>query len=387
MQIIRIPKKGNITYNLVMVKTGARYEDSKYKGINHFIEHMCFKGTKKRNVKQIALDIEKYGGVLNAFTDWEITGYWSVIANKYKGKSLDVLKDMVKNPLFPNNEVKKERQVILQELKMYEDNPQDFVYDYLNTKLFNKHTGFYLPIVGTQNSLNKINRKELLKYHKKYYNEPIIIQVGDVVAKENYKPNIVPEYTFEVNSKNLNKSFFQTRKDITQANILISNYIKPTNSRLDNLIAICILKSLYNDMSGRLFTVIREKYNLVYHVNFSYNMYVDGGIQWYVELGLDTNKINKAYKLVIKELTRPISKKELDYTMTKIMGERERLLDMPSSLASITAYSIIRNIDYKQLIYHYKKHYKRIAKSINDYQRKFDFKKNILVGVNPERKK
>jgi len=123
MQTIRIPKKGNVTHSLIMARTGARFENPKYKGISHFVEHMLFKGTKKRTPKEIALDIEKYGGDLNAFTDWEITAYWASMANKYKNQSLDVLKDMIKNPIFPNKEIKKERQVILQELKMYGDSP------------------------------------------------------------------------------------------------------------------------------------------------------------------------------------------------------------------------------------------------------------------------
>ena len=113
-------------------------------------------------------------------------------------------------------------------------------------------------------------------------------------------------------------------------------------------------------------------------------MYGCGGIQWFVSLGLDTNKIDKAHKLIIKELTRPISKKELDYAITKLIGSRELNLDKSSSLATITAYSVIRNMDYKQLIYYYKKNYKRIAKSINEFQKMFDFKKNILVGVIPK---
>jgi len=387
MQIIRIPKKGNVTYSLIMANTGARFENPKYKGISHFVEHMCFKGTKKRTTREIALEIEKYGGDLNAFTDWEITAYWTEITNRYKEKSLDVLKDMIRNPTFPNKEIKKERQVILQELKGHRDNSRYFVYDYLNQKLFNKNSGFYLPIIGTEKSLNNINRKELQTYHRKYYNNPIIIQVGDVSAKENYKNIIVPEYLFEVNSKNLNKSFFKVRKGITQSNVVISNYINLNIPKLDKLIAINILKAVYNDMSGRLFTVIREKHNLVYGIHFTWEMYGCGGIQWLVGLGLNANKINKAHELIIKELIRPISKKELDYTMTKLIGGRERVLDEPSSLATITAYSIVRNMDYKQLIYYYKKHYKRIAKSINEFQKMFNFKKNILVGIIPGKDK
>jgi len=384
MQLIRIPKKGNIINTLIMARIGARFENPKYKGISHFVEHMCFKGTKKRTAKEIALGIEKYGGDLNAFTDWEITAYWAEIANRYKRQSLDILKDITKNPTFPNKEIKKERQVILQELKMYRDNPRDFAYDYLNQKLFNKNSGFYLSVIGTEESLNNINKKELIEYHKKHYNDTIIIQVGNVVSKENYNHIISPERLFEINSKNLNQSFFVQRKGISQANVLISNYVNLNTPKLDNLIAICILKSLYSDMSGRLFTVIREKHNLVYRVHFDWEMYSCGAIQWFVSLGLDVSKIHKAHELIIKELTRPISKKELDYTMTKLIGEREISLDKPKSLASITAYSVIRNIDYKQLIYHYKKHYKRIAKSIGEFQKMFDFKKNILVGVIPE---
>ncbi len=385
MQIIRIPKKGNIIHNLVLVGAGGRFENPKYKGISHFVEHMCFKGTKKRTYKDIAMDIEKYGGELNAFTDFEITAYWAEIAKKYKKESLDVLIDITRNPVFPSKEINKERQVILQELKGHKDDSSSFVYDFLNQKLFNETSGFYLPILGTVASLDKINRKELKAYYKKYYDNPIIIQVGDVLFKEDYKYITIPEYTNEVNYKNLNKKFSQQRKDISQSSVVISNYTNLNASKLDKLIAINILKAVYSDMSGRLFTVIREKHNLVYRVHFCYEMDGSGGIQWHVSLGLDKGKINKAYELIIKELVRPISKKELKYAMTKLIGERKIILDSPRCLANITAYSVIRGIDYKQLIYYYEKHYKRVSKSINDFQKMFDFKKNVLVGITPER--
>ena len=384
MQLIQIPKKGNTTITMVFSNAGARFEDNSIKGISHFVEHLCFKETKSRTQKEIALGIEKCGGVLNAFTDWEITAYWTKVANKYKKQSLDITQDLVTNPVFPKEEISKERKVILQELKMYEDNPSTQVYDYLNKKLYNKDSGFYLPIIGTEKSLTHINKEILEEYHKKKYEHLTLIQVGDVKENEIYVPEkkiIVPE---EIKKYKRNKFLFK-RKDIKQANITIANYVNLANiPKLDRLIIFNLLGAIYNDMSGRLFQTIREQNNLVYRIHFYFDIFSCGGVQWRVTLGLDKTKITKAYNLIIKELNKPITKQELTYAITKLSGQKDIALDNPLNIVSTVAYSIRKGIDWKERIYNYHKNYERVGHLINDYQKIIDFKENILVGVIPE---
>lgn len=150
MQTIRIPKKGKTTVIMVIANIGSRFENTKYKGISHFVEHMCFKGTKDRTRKEIDLGIEKYGGILNAFTDTEITAYWAKIANEYQKEATNIIIDLASNPIFPEKEISKERKVILQELKMYEDSPEHYVDELFDKTLYKKSSGLYLPVIGTR---------------------------------------------------------------------------------------------------------------------------------------------------------------------------------------------------------------------------------------------
>jgi len=120
------------------VRAGAIHEREEEKGISHFIEHMLYKGTPKRNLKQISSEIEKNGGILNGFTSDEITAFWCKIPSKHLDIALDVLGDMVRNPLFDEKEVEKERQVIFEEIKKGKDNPQRYVFDEIQKLMYTK---------------------------------------------------------------------------------------------------------------------------------------------------------------------------------------------------------------------------------------------------------
>ncbi len=109
------------------VKFGAQYEKESIKGISHFIEHLVFKGTKKRSVTEIPQEIESKGGIINAFTSEEITSYWNKLPSKYFKLGADISRDLILNPLFEEKALERERKVILEEIKMYHDNPSTYV--------------------------------------------------------------------------------------------------------------------------------------------------------------------------------------------------------------------------------------------------------------------
>jgi len=127
MTVLFEKRENEIASVAFAVKQGGINEKTGEKGISHFIEHMLYKGTEKRNSKQISAEIEKNGGVLNGFTDEELTAFWCKIPSKHIDVALDVLGDMVKNPKFDENEIEKERKVIFEEMKMYKDNPRLYV--------------------------------------------------------------------------------------------------------------------------------------------------------------------------------------------------------------------------------------------------------------------
>ena len=138
----------------LVVRNGGINEKISEKGISHFTEHMLYKGTQTRNAKKIAEEIEKRGGELNGFTDDVITAYWCKIPGRHLSIALDVLSDMVKNPLFDGEELEKERKVIFEEIKMRKDNPHVYVFDNIQGGLYNGTLG--LNLIGTYKTVKAI---------------------------------------------------------------------------------------------------------------------------------------------------------------------------------------------------------------------------------------
>jgi len=388
MNIINIPKKGNSTTIGIVVPVGSRMEEDRVKGISHFIEHMLFKGTRSRNCKEIAFEIERYGGILNAFTDYEITCYWVKIENKHKDIAIDVLTDMLLHPLFAQKEIDKEREVIRQEINMYEDNPTAHLEDVFNKRAF-KSGSFKIGIAGTGETIDNINREEILKYYRTNYRPELmtLIVVGDVKEKAKFHNPLLfltPVHNFnDVSNKKLS-THFEKRNDITQSNIKIGNYIKVKQMSLTDAHACDLLTSVYNDMSGRLFTEIREKNNLVYHIGFNCSMYSDSLLKWEVDLGLDKKNIKKAHNIIVRELIKPVNKIELDYAVSKLIGDNKLWYDDTRHIMETVAYCVHENFNYKEYIFNYEKHIREAAKNIDKYIKKLNFKKNMLVGVIPK---
>jgi predicted Zn-dependent peptidase len=159
----------------IWINTGSRNETETSNGISHFIEHMMFKGTEKRNFQQIAQSLESVGGYMNAFTTKEHTCYYARVLDEYVEKAVDVLSDMIQFSTFPVKEMEKEKTVILEEIKRSEDDPDDLVQEYFEKHLFGGHP-FARPIIGTSENVSRFTRDDLYSYTKKFYsNEKIIL--------------------------------------------------------------------------------------------------------------------------------------------------------------------------------------------------------------------
>jgi predicted Zn-dependent peptidase len=376
---------GTTTMVAVAINTGAYYEELKYKGISHFLEHMCFKGNPKRNQKQISSAIDNVGGILNAFTDWETTTYWALVGNTYKDLAIDVITDLATKPLIPAKEVDKERHVILQEMKMYKDEPNEDIWNLFYKNISHFKSGFKINIIGNEQTLARITRKRLLEYHEKYYSNPTLIVVGNIEenlqSPINSKNLIIPE-----NYSHSKKRYeLIERKNITQSHVIIGNMIEsPYEDKLKTTYLMYILKSIYNDMSGRLFSEIREKYNLVYGIHFDFELYRNNTLQWTVSLGLDKNKIDKAYKLILEQLNKPISKQELEIAVNKLFGRQELFLSQNENIGRRIAYSLATNKDWYHELYGYKTLINCIKNQTPGMIKKINFKDNVLAGIIPK---
>jgi predicted Zn-dependent peptidase len=387
MNKILIPKDGNSTFTMIYAKTGSRCESNSIKGISHFIEHLMFKGTRTRTAKQIAYDIEKYGAQLNAWTDYELTAYWIKSANKYKKDAENILMDMLHNSFFPQKEIDKEREVILQEMKMYEDDPSSAVSEIHQKALFEEADGLYLPIIGTKQSLANIDRGLLLDYYRNRYKDLTFVQIGDVSDYRIDNTKSLDNISNLPYIKNIvgRNDVIVKRPGISQANVIIGNVIKPyTSSNLDTLVLTDLLEGVMNSMSGRLFSKLREENNLCYRVYFGMGIYSCGTPGWYVSIGLNAENINKAYDLILDELTREITQKEINYAVTKKIGEKAIQNDSLNSIANTIAYLDLKNVDYMEYLDNYENLVKAQVENLQEFAGAINFKNNMVTQLIPE---
>lgn len=257
----------------IWVKSGAMYEDDSVYGVSHYIEHMMFKGTKLRNAREIAEQVDNIGGVFNAFTGKEATCYYikTLASNIYKGA--EILIDMVTSSVFDQDEMDKERQVILEEIKMVKDTPDDDVYDTIS-ELVNSGNALKNNILGSPESLAGINRDKMVDYYRtRYVTENLVVAVSGsfdedemikyLEGKFDALGKIAPKDSYEM--KPYVPKFDVKVKDIEQTHICLA---VPSVSLDDDQYYTHVLMSniLGGSMSSRLFQTIREEKGLAYSV-------------------------------------------------------------------------------------------------------------------------
>ena len=308
------------------VRAGGINEGVSEKGISHFIEHLLYKGTKTRTSKQIAEEIEKNGGELNGFTSEEITAYFCKIPSKHLDIALNVLADIIKNPVFDEKELEKERKVIFEEIKMYKDNPQMHSISEIQKLLY---TGtLEINLTGTFESMNSIDRKKIIEKFKQIYepNNFILSVVGDAdfeqivnFAEKNFEntKSQIPKQNFEL--KNENK--LEEREGVDQANLIFAYHV-PTASE-DKCYAAKILSSLMTGgMSSRLFEEIREKRNLAYAVSGDSNINRDFAYNL-IYVGTMSENVKKVKELILKEFEKvsvKLNEEELKKIKEQLIG-------------------------------------------------------------------
>lgn len=263
----------------IIIKTGSYYENAENNGISHFLEHMLFKGTKNLSSKEIAEKIDDIGGQLNAFTSKEHTCFYAKVLGEHIDIGIDVLNDMLTNSIFDPIEIEKEKGVISEEISMYQDFPEDLVFEILNTNML-KNTSLSMPILGIEDTIKTFNRDILLNYFREHYNSKnmVISVVGnfnpqDILDKLNdtfgllnesngVKNNIVD---FDLSKNNTIEGI---NKDIEQLNLCLGFYGPETYSK-DMFPVLIVNNILGGTMSSRLFQKIREEKGLVYTIESS----------------------------------------------------------------------------------------------------------------------
>lgn len=303
----------------VFVGAGSANETTEENGISHFIEHVTFKGTEKRSSFDISNDIELIGADINAYTTRNLTCYYVKSTAYHTKEALEILSDVFLNAVYDETELEKEKNVILQEINMCEDTPDDLCADLLNEAYFGK-TGYGARILGDKKRVKSFNRAAVSAYKQKYYTtDNIVISVaGGIDEKEVL--NLVEEYFGCVkksdcaekpvyNTENLANSLSKS-KNITQSHICLG--FKAVSILSDDVDAFNIATYvLGGGMSSRLFQTVREKLGLCYSVYSFMSAYADCGFSM-IYAGVDPKKLNDAYDSIIFELNKFKSEKITD---------------------------------------------------------------------------
>lgn len=267
-------------------KTGGRYETKTNNGISHFIEHMLFKGTEKRSAYQIAREIDAVGGTINAFTGKEYSCLYAKVLRKDVDLCLDVLSDMYRFPLFSEEDIEKEKYVVTQEIRMIEDNPEEYIFDVFYANYFDGH-GLGLPILGKKENVESFERETILDHFRKNYSpENMIITACGKIEHEEFLKKVVDLFGVTQNSYHSakNESLCPKVKRIIEVypKDLESLYILIGTEGVSQVdqkrYTLYILNAILGgSMSSRLFQEIREKKGLVYSIYSYVNCYFDTG--------------------------------------------------------------------------------------------------------------
>ncbi len=295
---------------LVLFGVGSRYETSKTNGLSHFLEHMFFKGTKKRPTAQmISETIDGVGGEMNAFTSKEYTGYYIKVAARHGALATEVLSDMLHNALFDQDEINRERGVIIQEIGMYEDQPMVYAGELFEERLFGA-TAMGRQVIGTRANIKQFSRADFIKHRDTFYTAENMV----VVLAGNTKTALpeIQNYFDHFRSGSVSKA----KHDVVKSSQRFTMHVKKTEQthlwfgfpgvslRDENRFALRVLGAILGGgMSSRLFMSVRERRGLAYYVRCSTEFYTDTGFIA-ASAGVGPDKFEEASATILAEFKR-----------------------------------------------------------------------------------
>ena len=317
----------------VFINAGARHEDKRIKGIAHFLEHMIFKGSKKYSYRAIKQEIEGRGGLLNGFTSQEATAYYSQCLSKNVYKNMDILLDMALFPSLDPKEMKKERNVVLEEVKMHNDLPSIRASILLDRLLWKGHP-LGEEVIGYMDTIVNIRREDLNRFRHKFYTSRNMIIVCVADCDKDKLADKIADKLIKAKGRSvrfkmhpplpLAKIGVSTEeKEINQSHICVG-FRGPSYRSKERFAAELLHIILGANMSSRLFEEIREKRGLCYDVSTEVRKFRDSGA-FCIHAGLDANNIITALKNIFKQLylvkTKRISAGELDRAKDYMLGQ------------------------------------------------------------------
>jgi len=355
LRVITSPMTDNPTVTvLVLVEAGSKYETKEINGLSHFLEHMCFKGTKKRpTAMTIAHELDSIGAQYNAFTSNEYTGYYAKAHARHAPLILDVVSDIYLNSSLPEAEMEKEKGVIVEEINMYNDLPQRKVQDVFMKLLYGDQPAGW-DVAGTKENVAKMKRSDFIDYRKKFYTAPetLVVVSGSFNESEiidsikklfSGTPETKGAGKLKVEESQTAPSILIEHKKTDQTHFILGvrtfDLYDKKNSALKVLAGV-----LGGGMSSRLFQTMRERLGICYYVGASPDSFTDHGY-FAVSAGVRNDRLDEAVKEVIEELKilkeKPVPEKELSKVKEYLIGNMYLGLESSDSIADFFGFQEI----------------------------------------------
>lgn len=333
IRILHVPAASAISHACILINAGSRDEEDAQMGLAHFIEHLIFKRTEKRNTSQILNRLESVGADLNAYTTKEYTCVHASFLHPYLDRTLELFNDIVFHSTFPEDEMEKEKGVVLDEISSYLDQPEEAINDDFEDILFRGHQ-FGRNILGTPETVSKLSKKDIQSFIKKKYrtDQIVIAVIGNYsfnkLAKigEKYYSD-VPENTSASSriAPVVNSSVHQiVDKQIAQSHCMMGTQTYSLHHPYKT--GLLLLNNLFggNGMSSILNLQLREKYGIAYTIESAYSPLSDTGI-FAIYFGTDKEKSQKALQLIRKEMNKlkqkPLTEVQLHKAQSKFIGQ------------------------------------------------------------------
>lgn len=356
LRIVLAPMKDNKTATvIVMTGTGSRYEDERENGLAHFLEHMFFKGTKKRSsAKAISEELDALGANYNAFTAKDRTAYWAKVSSQHLDTALDVISDIFLNSTLPEKEITKERGAVIQEIAMYEDMPARTVDNVFDELMFDGNHPLGRTILGPKENIRSFKRKDFVAYLKRNYTplntvvciagsfseEKVLAKIKKEFGalKHGNPPNYIP-----FSSEQTKPRVAIKEKKTDQTHFMLGVPAYPYLHKDEFPLAV-LATILGGGMSSRLFLEVREKHGLAYSVQAWVEKYPDTGTL-VVQAGVEHEKLEKTITTILGEFKKLKNKKvspvELNKAKSFIKGTLTLSLETSDEIAGHAATSII----------------------------------------------
>jgi len=362
LRVVNIPANGQVAHCALFINAGTRDEKKEELGLAHFIEHTLFKGTKNRRSYHILNRLDSVGGDLDAYTTKEYTCIHASFLPEYFDRALELISDIVKNSVFPPRELEKEKEVIIDEIRSYEDSPADQIYDDFEAQVFHTHP-LGNQILGDPKSVRSLNKQKVENYMERLYTAPnMVLSCASPFTETRLKKKVEKYFSdLSADKAKLKRTAFQhdtfqkvsKNRNGAQTHCMIGRAVFGMQD--PNRIPFILLNNILGGpaMNSILNMKVRERFGYAYNIESNYTIYSDSGL-FSIYLGTDQKHLGKCLSAIHKELkllrTKKLSVNKLHLAKQQLKGQislgRENLLNvMLSNGRSILYTNQIRSLE------------------------------------------